>query len=68
MDEAYLFDPAILKEIKLSDWPKTAFPDSVTLTSPGEGLLVRPLKRDDFERGKMLAQIFVFVFIEGMLI
>jgi len=49
--DLYLYNPALLDEIKLSDWPKSTFKDSVTVTEPGEGLRTRPLRRDDYEKG-----------------
>ncbi len=51
--DLFLYDPTLLDEFELSDWPKTSFPDSIKLITPGEGLRMRPLKRDDYDKGKL---------------
>ncbi|ODN02333.1 putative glucosamine 6-phosphate N-acetyltransferase [Orchesella cincta] len=55
----FLYEPSILDKIKLEDWPKTEFKTAISITTPGEGLKMRPLHRDDHQKGFLtnLAQL-----------
>ena len=50
-DEAPLFDASILKQV---DWDsrKANFRNGVSLTNPGENLVLRPLCLGDYDRGR----------------
>ncbi|KAL8601550.1 hypothetical protein ACOMHN_003816 [Nucella lapillus] len=51
-DEVYLYDPAMLRGLTFEDY-KNIYKDGVSPTSPGEGLVVRPLALSDFDKGYM---------------
>ncbi|XP_070687240.1 glucosamine 6-phosphate N-acetyltransferase [Pempheris klunzingeri] len=58
LDETPLFEPSLLQEL---DWSSNTVPfsPSISPSSPGEGLVLRPLCTADFKRGffKVLSQL-----------
>ncbi|CAN9506701.1 unnamed protein product [Ophioblennius macclurei] len=60
LDETPLFEPSLLQDL---DWSSTtvSFSPPISPSSPGEGLLVRPLCTADFNRGifKVLSQLTI---------
>uniref|UniRef100_A0A673BWN1 Glucosamine 6-phosphate N-acetyltransferase n=1 Tax=Sphaeramia orbicularis TaxID=375764 RepID=A0A673BWN1_9TELE len=58
LDETPLFDPSLLQEL---DWSSNSvsFSPPISPSSPGEGLVIRPLCTADFNRGffKVLSQL-----------
>ncbi|CAL8111633.1 unnamed protein product [Orchesella dallaii] len=57
--DVFLYEPSLLDKINLADWPKTEFQPAVSVTTPGEGLKMRPLNRGDYQKGFLsnLAQL-----------
>lgn len=51
LDETPLFEPSLLQEL---DWSSNtvSFSPSISPSSPGEGLVLRPLCTADFNRGE----------------
>lgn len=51
LDETPLFEPSLLQEL---DWSgnTASFSPPISVSSPGEGLLLRPLCLADFNRGE----------------
>lgn len=51
LDETPLFEPSLLQEL---DWSRNtvAFSPPISPTSPGDGLVLRPLCAADFNRGE----------------
>lgn len=51
LDETPLFEPSLLQEL---DWSgnTVAFSPPISVSSPGEGLVLRPLCMADFNRGE----------------
>jgi hypothetical protein len=56
-----LYEPSILKKLDFSK-AKTKFEPKISAANPGEGLLVRPLSVDDFDKG-MLFVIRLFLIL-----
>lgn len=46
-----LYDPNLLTEIKLDDWPTVSFDPPIAIDNPGENLCLRPLRLGDYENG-----------------
>jgi len=57
----YLFCPDILKSVSFTHENLSKFQNPISPTSPGDGLLMRPLRIDDYEKGylQLLAQLTV---------
>lgn len=51
LDETPLFEPSLLQEL---DWSgnTASFSPPISVSSPGEGLVLRPLRMADFNRGE----------------
>lgn len=49
----FLFDEEILNKLSFDDLEGIKFHPEITNTDPGENLHLRPLKRDDFSKGKL---------------
>lgn len=51
LDETPLFEPSLLQEL---DWSSNtvSFSPPISPSSPGEGLVLRPLRTADFNRGE----------------
>lgn len=50
VEEAYLYDPALLSALDLSSCRGT-YKGGISPKNPGEGLVLRPLALGDFHRG-----------------
>lgn len=61
LDETPLFDPSLLQEL---DWSSNtvSFSPPISVSSPGEGLVLRPLCMADFNRGETTYSRPVLVF------
>lgn len=58
MNEEYLYDEKLLKNLNF-EATKNVLNSSISVSQPGEGLIIRPLSVADFERGKI--QVFLLL-------
>ena len=49
----FSWDPELLKKISISQYD-SSFNDEFSLTNPSKDIIVRPLSRNDYDKGKFV--------------